>query len=191
MKSKVKSVFSYILLALVWCGITYVYLLMFMQSDIMNYVWNGILKDLFIIVSFVCMLIPIIFRRKLKLRKSLLIVIFTVLSVLLNFILYCSATCYISTYSKTKWDNHDKLRYRMVYSIEHKYEMTDKKDQEIITLLGEPDFVQEDGVYRYYIGGQAKSFYIYDIFFEKGVVARTEVRNNGNLVSIESMLFPE
>lgn len=191
MKSKLVSVSLYLMFALMWCGIIYFYLLMFLQSDIMNYVWNGILKDLFIIVSFVCMFIPIIFRRKLKLRKPLLMVIFTVLSVLLNFVLYCSAACYISNFSKEKWDNHEKLRYCMVYSIERKYEMTNKSKQEITTLLGKPDYVQEGGAYRYYIGGQSESFYIYDIFFEKGVVARTEVRNNGNLVSIESMLFPE
>ena len=192
MKMKTKSIIIstllYILLALMWCGIAFIYLVLFIFSDIMNYVWDGLLKYLFIVVSFVCILIPIIFRKKLKLKLSLLLIVFTILSVGLNFILHCTASCYISNYTKEKWSNNYEMRYRMLYSLENKYEMTGKDEREIEVLLGKPDFA-DDTSYFYIVGVVEESCYTYELFFHNGTVIRTEVRWNNEPVDIESLAF--
>ena len=188
-KSVIISILLYILLALMWCGIAFVYLVLFIFSDIINYVWDGLLKDLFVVVSFVCILIPIIFRKKLKLRLSLLLIVFTILSIGLNFILYCTASCYISNYTKEKWSNNYELRYRMLYSFEDKYEIKGKTEREIESLLGKPDFA-DDISYFYVVGVVEERCYTYEMFFRNGKVIRTEVRWNNELVDIESLAFP-
>lgn len=177
-KSVIISVLLYILLALMWCGIAYVYSILFVLDDIMNYVWDGLLENLFVIVSFICVLIPIIFRKKLKLRLPLLLVIFTVISLITNIGVHIATTSYFSHYSKQKWSDNRELRYYMINDIEKTYGIAGKTEQEVIELLGEPEFKTEGERFQYYTGHYMIDPYTYDIIFEDGIAVGTEEKKN-------------
>lgn len=184
MKTKTKSIlFStmlYLMLILMWGGMLVCYAMVILLSDVIKYFGDGALLISFGVVTLLCFIIPIIFRKKLKLRLPILLIIFSLLSAFVNATTTVGSCIYLSHYTPEKWDKHRELRYCMTDSLESQYNIVGKTEQEITELLGEPENIanQFDYRYEYFIGYGMIDPYTYDIIFEDGVAIRAEINEH-------------
>lgn len=184
MKTKTKSVIIslllYMILILMWGGMLVCYAIVILISDVIKYFGNGALLLSFGVVALLCFIIPIIFRKKLKLRLPILLIIFSLLSAFINATSTVGSYVYLSHYTPEKWDKYPDVRYCMQSSLERQHELVGKTEQEIIELLGEPENIADDYCYRYeyFIGYGMIDPYTYDIIFEDGVAVRTEINEH-------------
>lgn len=112
MRFRVFNVLLSILLILIWCGIFFASFIFLMVSDIMQHFGNGILKYIFAFIYALAFVAPIIFRKRLKAHcpYPLMLIIFTVLSVIVNSGIYLGITGYLSDYSRKKMGPVRKLQ---------------------------------------------------------------------------------
>ena len=175
-KSVIISILLYILLALMWSGMFICYVIVILLSDVIKYFNNGLLLYVFAGVGLVCLIMPIIFRKKLKPRLPLLLIISSVLSVAINATMFIATVAYLSDFTEEKWDEYPELRYCMTDSLEKKHKIVGKTEEEILELLGKPGNIADYYDYRYeYLWRESMDPYTYDIIFENGVAIRTEI----------------
>lgn len=180
MKSKVKSVLLYIFLALMWCGMLFCYAVVIMLSDIIKYFGNGVLPVSFVLITFICFIMPFIFRKKTKLCLPVRFIVFSLLSVVINVTTFLGAYFYLSHYTNVKWESYPYLRYCMVDSLERQHKIIGTTEQEVVELLGEPGNIANDYSYRYeyFIGYGIIDPHTYDIIFEDGIAVKTEINDH-------------
>lgn len=178
-KSVIISASLYILLALMWCGMLICYAIVFLLGSVMEYFAGGALLYVFAVVTLICLVIPIIFRKKLKLRLPLLLIISSVLSVAINATTFIGTVVYLSHFTEDKWDKYPELRYCMTDSLEKQHKIVGKTEEEVLELLGKPGNIADYYDYRYeYLWRESMDPYTYDIIFENGVAVRTEINHH-------------
>lgn len=179
MRFRVFNVLLSILLILIWCGIFFASFIFLMVSDIMQHFGNGILKYIFAFIYALAFVVPIIFRKRLKAHcpYPLMLIIFTVLSVIVNSGIYLGITGYLSDYSRKKWDRYENFRIYMIDDLQKEHQLIGKSEEEIIELLGEPARKPDSGPRRfeYYVGDSMIDPYVYEIIFNNGIVENTMV----------------
>ena len=152
-KMKKKSVLIlallYILLALMWGGMLVCYAIVIMLSDVIKYFGDRALLISFGVVTLLCFIIPIIFRKKLKIRLPLLLIVFSLFSAIINATLTVGTYAYLSHYTPEKWVKYPELRYCMTSSFERRHDIVGKTEQEIVELLGKPGNIADYYDYRY------------------------------------------
>lgn len=106
-----------------------------------------------------------------------MLIIFTVLSVIVNSGIYLGITGYLSDYSRKKWDRYENFRIYMIDDLQKEHQLIGKSEEEIIELLGEPARKPDSGPRRfeYYVGDSMIDPYVYEIIFNNGIVENTMV----------------
>ena len=182
MNKKSINIISTIVLVLLWMGIFTVSLVVLLISDIIKHFENGILVLIFAMVYILALFVPIIFRKKLIIAKSisLTMIVSAVMAVVINVVTFFGVYMYISEYSKDKWDAHPRLRICMVDDLEREHQVIGMTEEEVKALLGEPEDVPEWGQRRfeYYAGDSGYDPYTYDVLFENGVAVETRIREH-------------
>ncbi len=170
------SVLGYILFAGIWLfiGLFEFILLLFASLDTLP----DVVTMLIIIIEFVAIASP--FYLKISHPKRPFISILLSIAVLtVSFLTSVGFTKYYSDFTQEKWMQHKDLRYRMIDSLESQYTLEGMTDDEIIELLGEPDYEQEgynvknipsQYFYEYYVGDGFMDPIIYRVIFENGIV---------------------
>ena len=145
----------------------------------LNGIEFGIIEYVLIFVCAAAIILPIIFRKKLTVLRSLpmTMIISAILAVIINIVILLGAKMYISEYSKEKWDKYPRLRVYMVDDLEREHQIIGMSEEEVKDLLGEPGDVPEWGQHRYeyYAGESIADPYTYDVLFENGVAVETRV----------------
>ena len=131
---------------------------------------GGALKYVFAATTALMLLLPIIFRRKIKNRLMLpaILIIALISSAAVNTVIYKAAESYISVYSRDKWDRNKSLRIYMTDDLEWRYELLGKSREDITALLGEPDEAFDRAGYKimqYYAGDDGVDAIFYEIRF--------------------------
>ena len=162
-----------------WCGMFVCYVIVILLSDVIKYFGNGALVLAFLAITLWCVIIPIISRKKLTQRLPLLLISFSVLSVVINATTFIGTVAYLSHFTENKWDKYPELRYCMTDSLESKHKIVGKTEQEILELLGKPGNIADYYDYRYeYLWKEDMDPYTYDIIFENGIAVRTEINQH-------------
>ena len=188
MKGKVPkillTVFLYLLFVLLWGGILLVLGLLRFFDTFLDHFGGGVLLQVFAFISVIGLIIPILFRKKMKQKwmMPMFLIIATIFTTGVNYgILYASYD-YMGDYTREKWDKHRLVRYRMLDSLQEQYEFVGMTEQEVKEVLGEPSFDKEYSgntkynghrVFQYIIGDDRIDPYSYDFIFEHGVVIDT------------------
>ena len=98
-----------------------------------------------------------------------------------------------SSFSTEHWSANESMRYKMIESLEAKYDLIGMSEDEILDLLGRPNITYPPTTphlnpqsqylfYKYYIGPPEPPFsimfepYIYQIVFQAGKVISTSVQ---------------
>ncbi len=151
-------------------------------SDIVRHFCGGLLEYVFYSVYALCVMIPIVFRKKFRILQPLpvALIVFALFSVFLNFVIFIGVSEYISDFSIKKWQDNPPLRVHMIDSLEADYAVVGMDKTTVVEILGEPDFSDniDDDIFEYYIGDSIIDPYTYDIEFENGVVVSTRIREH-------------
>ncbi len=171
------NMFFTIVLILGWAGILFVSFLIYLMSDMVRFLGNGILVYTTIFIYVLTFVLPIIFRKQISKHLSLPLsfIVFTILSVVVVGCILVGAKNYISDFSQEKWDNNERLRKYMIDDLEENYGIIGKTDKEIVDLLGEPIYISDDLniKYEYYVGESIIDPYGYQIEFENNIAVNT------------------
>ncbi len=183
MSQIVKNIVMSTILVLVWIFILFMFFILTIMNDIISYFCGGIFKYVFAAVFLSGLLVPVIFRKRIKKYCSLplALIIFAVFSALVNCFMYLGIKGYISDFSREKWDLYEKLRIHMIGDFENENELKGKSEEEIKDLLGEPANIVYDKDafrYEYYIGDGLIDPYTYDIIFYGDSVSSTEINEH-------------
>lgn len=136
---------------LAWLGFVCVFLL------ICGGIW--LFMDQFsLTVTFICFSIvltlftlAIVFRKEIKGGIFVALIYASILSVVLNGLVYAGAVDYLSHYSKDKWIKYANHRYYMLEDLQKEHDLVGLSENEVKNLLGEPAKVVDriDGYYAY------------------------------------------
>lgn len=178
MISKIISAFLYLAAVIIWLMILAIlYLLTFgFFNNVIENFGNGILRIIFIAIHFSALILPFLFRKKIKsdMVMPVILIISTISSVFVIGGINFAVNEYVSVYTKEKWNRNEDLRFNMIDDIESKYNFIGMSEAEIIDLFGEPESISEhDGKrYEYYIGNAYIDAFYYNFIFENGIVVK-------------------
>lgn len=179
MKKKIINIILSVILIMLWMGICMVSFFLLLISDIINHFENGILIYFFIVIYILALILPVIFRKKLSIAKSipLTMIVSAVIAIVINTITFLGVYFYISEYSREKWDEYPRLRIHMIKDLEREQQIIGMTEDEIIGILGEPEDIPGVGKQRfeYYAGDSGYDPYTYDVIFENGVAVKTKI----------------
>lgn len=139
---------------------------------------QGILKDIFIMIWVVGLIIPVLCCRKMKhiWMLPLWMIIATIITTTVNYAILNITADYISVYTREKWDQHPRVRYYMLDSLNEQYDFIGMSEQELTKILGEPNrIIENDGQVRfqYMVGDDFTDPHSYDFIFENAIVVDT------------------
>lgn len=179
MNSKILKYLSYIFLITISGGILLSTFVFIRFNSIVQNFENGILIYLFFTLYICAVMLPILFRKKLKINRSMpIILLFFILSAaFINAGTYNIVQNCVSAYSRQNWDNNSNLRIYMIEDLEKQYQFFGKTEAEVIDFLGHPSNVSYYSGKRleYYIGDGYIDPYTYDIIIENDVVSGTVI----------------
>ena len=179
MNSKILKYLSFILIIIISGGILLSTFVFIRFNSIVQNFENGILIYSFFTLYICAVMLPILFRKKLKISRTIpLILIFCILSAaLINAGAYNIVKNSVSAYSRQNWDNNANLRIYMIEDLEKQYQFFEKTETEVIDFLGHPSNVSYYSGKRleYYIGDGYIDPYTYDIIIENDVVSGTAI----------------
>ena len=92
---------------------------------------------LFIILPVIVLLLPIIFKKILK-KDFYKCILFSIIGVIIYFIIFGMFLFYISTFSENRWkdDKYTNLRYLMIDDLEDKYNFIGMNKSDVVKILG-------------------------------------------------------
>jgi len=173
----IMNIFFTIVLIIGWAGILLASFLIYLISDMVRFLGNGILVYTTILIYTLTFALPIIFRRQISKHLSLPLsfIVFSVLSVVVVSCILGGANNYISDFTQEKWNNNERLRKYMIDDLEQNYGIIGKTDKEIVNLLGEPIYISDElnNKYEYYVGESIIDPYGYQIEFENNIAINT------------------
>ena len=176
-KNLIFNIFFTIVLIIGWAGILLATFLIFLISDMVRFLGNGILVYTTILIYALTFVLPIVFRKQISKHLSLPLsfIVFTILSVVVVGCILGGAKNYISDFSQEKWSNNKRLRKYMIDDLEGDYGIIGRTDKEIVDLLGEPIYISGDLniKYEYYVGESIIDPYGYQIEFENNIAVNT------------------
>ena len=171
------DMFFTIVLILGWAEILFVSFLIYLMSDMVRFLGNGILVYTTIFIYALTFVLPIIFRRQISKYISLPLsfIVFTILSVAVVGCILGGAKNYISDFSQEKWNNNERLRKYMIDDLEENHGIIGKTDKEIVDLLGEPIYISDapNIKYEYYVGESIIDPYGYQVEFDNNIAVNT------------------
>ena len=175
-----KSYYEYIftiVLIIGWTGILLASFLIYLMSDMVRFLGNGILVYTTILIYLLTFVLPIMFRKQISkyLSLPLSFIVFSLLSVVVVGCILGGASIYISDFSQEKWNNNERLRKYMIDDLEQNHGIIGKTDKEIVNLLGEPIYISDElnNKYEYYVGESIIDPYGYQIEFENNIAVNT------------------
>lgn len=172
------NVFLYLLFTLLWGVILSVLFLVTTFDRFLDSFADGLLLKVFAVTSVTGIVIPILFRKKMKYKWMLpvFLIVSTIITTSVNYgVLWC-AFDYMSVYTREKWDKYPWERSCMIDNLNEQYEFIGMTEQEVIAILGESDLIFERDdrtIYQYVIGDVFKEQNAYDFMFENGIVVDT------------------
>lgn len=128
---------------------------------------------LFIILPVMILLLPIVIKKLLK-KNFYKCILFSLIGVIVYFIILCAVLYFISTFSESKWKNNKyiNLRYLMIEDLEEKYDFIGMNKREVIKILGDESF--DDNELCYKTSSVMISEYFYCLKYnEKNIVTET------------------
>ncbi len=171
------NIFFSIVLIIGWAGILLASFLIYLISDMVRFLGNGILVYTTILIYTLTFALPIIFRKQISKHLSLPLafIVFTILSVVFVGCILGGAKNYISDFTQEKWNNNERLRKYMIDDLEQNHGIIGKTDKEIVELLGEPIYISDslNMKYEYYVGESIIDPYGYQIEFENNIAVNT------------------
>lgn len=170
------NVFFSIMLVLFWGGVLFVSFLFYLTSDMFRFFHGGILIYLVAFNYVLAFVLPIILRKRLSknMPLALKIFVFSIISVMVSGCILVSVNYYISAFTPKKWENNAKLRIYMIENLEEEHNPIGKNSEEIISLLGNPQYIN-DNTYEYYFGDSMIDPYGYQIEFENDIAINTQL----------------
>ena len=173
----IKNIFFTIVLIIGWTGILLASFLIYLMSDMVRFLGNGILDYTTILIYLLTFVLPIMFRKQISkyLSLPLSFIVFSLLSVVVVGCILGGASNYISDFSQEKWNNNERLRKYMIDDLEQNHGIIGKTDKEIVELLGEPIYISDElnNKYEYYVGESIIDPYGYQIEFENNIAVNT------------------
>ena len=99
---------------------------------------KNIFLMLFVILPIIVLLLPIIIKKIFK-KEFYKCILFSLIAVIIYFIIFCIFLSYIGTFSESKWQNdkYTNLRYLMIDHLEEKYDFIGMNKNEVIKILGD------------------------------------------------------
>ncbi len=171
------NIFYTILLIIGWVGILLASFIIYLMSDMVRFLGNGILVYTTIFIYVLTFVLPIMFRKQISkyLSLPLAFIVFTILSVVVVGCVLGGANRYISHFTQEKWNNNERLRKYMIVDLEKNQGIIGKTDKEIVDLLGEPIYISDalNIKYEYYVGESIIDPYGYQIEFENNIAVNT------------------
>ncbi len=179
MKKTFLNIFLVVSLVFIWGIILYGTLILWLLSDAFQLLGNGVLIYIFGGVYALAFILPLIFRKRILKHLSipLALIISTIIAVIFASIIFLLATGYISSFSREKWDNNERLRHYMIEDLENKHKIIGKTKEEIIDIIGEPSYTSDKNgeIIEYYIGFSMIDPIGYEIQFENNIATKTTV----------------
>lgn len=179
MNSKILKYSLYIILVITCVVILFTTFVFIQFNGIVQNFENGILIYVFLTLYICAVILPIMFRKKLKTNWAmpLILILCILFAMLFNAGAYNIIQNYVSTYNRQNWDNNENLRIYMIEDLEKQYQFIGKTEIEIIDFLGHPTNVSYYSGKRleYYIGNGYIDPYTYDIMIENDIVADTDI----------------
>jgi len=173
------NIFFAVVLIIGWAGILLASFLIYLISDMVKFLGNGIIVYSTILIYALTFVLPIVFRKQISKHLSLPLsfIVFTILSLVVVGCILGGAKNYISDFSQEKWNNNERLRKYMIDDLEQNYGIIGKTDKEIVALLGEPIHISDDlnNKYEYYVGESIIDPYGYQIEFENNIAVNTKL----------------
>jgi len=159
---------------------------MFIIDTFLDRFGDGILFKVFTIIAVIGLLIPILFRKKMKYSwmMPLSLIVATIITTAVNYGVLYVASDYMSVYTREKWDKYPLIRYCMLDDLKEQYEFIGMTEQELKEALGEPTYIAEytgetehkgRTAYQYIIGDDYIDGYTYDLIFDNEVVVDTSI----------------
>ncbi len=146
---------------------------------------RGILKDIFIMIWIIGLIIPMLCYKKMKRiwMLPLCLILSTIMTTAVNYGALYATFDYISVYSREKWDNYPSVRYYMLDNLKEQYDFIGMTEQELTEILGEPTYIIKCSstkykgctAYQYMIGDDSIDGYTYDFIFDNAIVIDTSV----------------
>lgn len=127
---------------------------------------------LFVILPVIILLLPIIIKKILK-RDFYKCILFSLIGVIIYFIILCIFFSYICIFSESKWknDKYIDLRYLMIDDLENKYNFVGMNKNEVIKILGDGN---SDDELCYQTSSVMISTYFYCLKYdENNIVTKT------------------
>lgn len=178
--------FLYLIFVLLWSVILSVLFLMTTFDRFLDSFADGLLLKVFAVTSVAGIVIPILFRKKMKYKwmLPLLLIVSTIVTTTVNYgVLWCSFD-YMSVYTREKWEKYPYARHHMLANLKEQYEFIGMTEKELEEVLGDPTHIVEYTgntkykgytAYQYMIGDDRIDGYTYDFIFENGIVIDTSV----------------
>ncbi|MBR2365591.1 MAG: hypothetical protein IKA78_00300 [Oscillospiraceae bacterium] len=168
-----------IVLILGWIAILFVSFLIYLLSDMVRNFGGGVLVYIAGLLYVSAFVLPILFRKRLSKHFPLPVslIIFSILSVVAVVCMLGGAKRYISDFSREKWSAHERLRKYMIDDLEREHGIVGKTDTEIVALLGEPIYIENEPqhTYEYYVGESIIDPCGYQIRFEDHIAVSTKL----------------
>ena len=130
------NIFFIIVLIMGWTGILFASFLLYLMSDMVRFLGNGVLVYITVFIYVLTFALPIIFRKQISkyLSMPLSFIVFTILSVVVVGCMLGGANNYISDFTQEKWNNNQRLRKYMIDDLEKNHGIIGKTDKEIVDL---------------------------------------------------------
>lgn len=177
MKRKQQNMFINVLLVitllLLWSGILLFTFLFWLWDGFLS-VDDGVFLYMLGALYLSAFVLPILLRNRIKkyISLPLSMIISTFFAMILAGVVLFGAKCYVSDFTPEKWSGNPNLRYCMTKNLEEEYHILGMERKEITSLLGSPDFGEEDKlIYR--IGMNLIDPIYYEIKLQNGMATQT------------------